>query len=111
MNKFYIILFAAVMCVMASLPYPYKNGYTEPESITESITVQYDTLCQVNLFRDKQGKNYISAKYKTGEYIDMCEPLGIIVRESHRMCNVPKKVIPSNTIPKRVKYSGNIAGY
>lgn len=76
-----------------------------------SVPIQYDTLCQVIIFRDREGKSYITTKYKPGEYIDMCEPLGIIVREADRMCNVPKKVIPSNAIPKRVQYSGHINGY
>lgn len=78
---------------------------------TETKAIQVDTLCQVIIFRDSEGKRYITTKYKQGEYIDMCEPLGIIVREADRMCNVPKKVIPSNAIPKRVQYSGHINGY
>ena len=78
---------------------------------TTNKTISYDTLCQVIIFRNREGKSYITTKYKPGEYIDMCEPLGIIVREADRMCNVPKKVIPSNAIPKRVQYSGHINGY
>lgn len=78
----------------------------------KSDSIQYDTLCQVIIFRDMEGKRYITTKYKTGEYTDLCQPLGLIAREADRICNVlPKKVIPYNAIPKRVHYSGHINGY
>ena len=103
------ILYSVVGLIFAILLMGSNTVVNKPT--TNKTISTYDTLCQVIIFRDKEGKRYITTKYKQGEYIDMCEPLGIIVREADRMCNVPKKVIPSNAIPKRVQYSGHINGY
>lgn len=102
------ILYSVVGLIFALLLMGSNTIVNKP---TTNKTISYDTLCHVIIFRDKEGKSYITTKYKPGEYIDMCEPLGIIVREADRMCNVPKKVIPSNAIPKRVQYSGHLNGY
>lgn len=102
------ILYSVVGLIFALLLMGSNIKVNKPNT---NNTIKVDTLCQVIIFRDSEGKRYITTKYKQGEYIDMCEPLGIIVREADRMCNVPKKVIPSNAIPKRVQYSGHINGY
>lgn len=39
-----------------------------------SVPIQYDTLCQVIIFRDREGKSYITTKYKP--FLKECNTVG-----------------------------------
>ena len=41
---------------------------------TTNKTISYDTLCQVIIFRDREGKSYITTKYKP--FLKECNTVG-----------------------------------